>query len=90
MDGVAESINENQEPAVREIQELNVNTGKDFKILKKYGNSRTEKTKRPPQSRASKSRIFKEIKNRVSNSALVPNLKVTYAHLFLQVVNLFC
>ena len=85
MDGVAESINENQEPAVREIQEFNVNTEKDFKNLKKYGKSRAEKTKRPPQSR-----IFKEIKDRVSNLALVAKLKVNYAHLFLQVVNLFC
>ena len=83
MNGVAES--KNQEPAVRGIQELNVITGNDFKNLKKYGKSRAEKTKRPPQSR-----IFKEIKDRVSNLALVAKLKVNYAHLFLQVVNLFC
>ena len=83
MNGVAES--KNQQPALRVIQELNVNTVKDFKNLKKYGKSRAEKTKRPPQSR-----IFKEIKDRVSNLALVAKLKVNYAHLFLQVVNLFC
>ncbi|KAK4020059.1 Uncharacterized protein APZ42_017055 [Daphnia magna] len=79
---VPSGINVSDNQGLDVDQQLVVNNDKDLRKLKKYEKSSKPKTKPPPTSRSSKSRIFKEVKERLkilSEGAFQGNF-ILYSH----------
>ncbi len=85
---VPSGINVSDNQGLDVDQQLVVNNDKDLRKLKKYEKSSKPKTKPPPTSRSSKSRIFKEVKERVSNAVNIATSGNCSVYFFLRM--LFC